>query len=43
MIVTGLAVASSEWSHSPGALDLVRKPVDPAELLRKIKKHRPDW
>lgn len=36
IIVTGLAIASVEWSAAQGALDIVRKPVDADELLSKV-------
>lgn len=39
IIVTGLAVASLEWSTAHGAVDLVRKPADAHELLGKIQQH----
>lgn len=37
IIVTGLSIASLEWSTAHGALDIVKKPVDDRELLAKVR------
>ena len=41
IIVTGMSIASSEWSRSLGALDIVKKPLDLDELLAKIRQYCP--
>lgn len=37
IIVTGLGIASREWAHALGALDVVRKPLRVDEVLQKIR------
>jgi CheY-like chemotaxis protein len=37
IIVTGLGIASREWAHALGAVDVVRKPLRIDEVLRKIR------
>ncbi len=39
IIVTGLAIASLEWSSALGALDIVKKPIDSHELLGKVRRY----
>src|SRR5438128_5162234 len=38
IIVTGLNIASLEWSTAMGALDIVKKPIDSQELLAKVRR-----
>jgi CheY-like chemotaxis protein len=36
IIVTGLAIGGEEWARGLGAVDLVRKPINPDDLLQKV-------
>ena len=39
VVVTGMTVASAEWTKALGAVALVRKPVDVELLLDTIRRH----
>jgi CheY-like chemotaxis protein len=39
VIVTGLSIASAEWSQAMGALDVIRKPIDTRQLLDKLRRY----
>lgn len=39
VVVTGMTVASSEWTKALGAVALVKKPVDVAFLLNTVRRH----
>jgi CheY-like chemotaxis protein len=41
LIVTAVAVTSSEWARSMGARDLLNKPIDTDELLKKVRRWCP--
>jgi len=41
IIVTGLSIASLEWSTAHGALDIVKKPLDADDLLAKVRRLSP--
>ena len=41
IIITGLNIASFEWSLALGALDIVKKPIDTQELLGKMRRYCP--
>ena len=37
LITTAMTVASKEWANSLGAVELVRKPIDPEPLVHTIE------
>jgi CheY-like chemotaxis protein len=39
VILTGLGIASEEWARSMGAVALLRKPVETAELIATIRRY----
>jgi len=39
VVVTGMTVASSEWTKALGAVALVKKPVDVVLLLETVRQH----
>ncbi|MBL8794181.1 MAG: response regulator [Planctomycetia bacterium] len=39
IVVTGMSVASPEWTQALGAVALVRKPVDVGHLLEIVQRH----
>jgi CheY-like chemotaxis protein len=38
VITTAMSVASKEWANSLGAIELVRKPIDPEPLVAAIER-----
>jgi two-component system nitrogen regulation response regulator NtrX len=41
IIVTGMGVACDEWATSLGARAIIRKPINPNELVLKLKRYCP--